>query len=90
MISYLDDFLVIEETKEKCHTVRDVLLQLLQQLGFVNNLDKVVGACRDIIFLGVQISGSTRTLFLPRDRLAVLQNLLTEWTSKEKVTKREL
>ena len=86
----MDDFLVIESTRERCQEAHDILLDLLQKLGFVINFDKVVGPCQDITFLGIQISATERTLSLPQGRLTELQELLKVWTFKKKATKREL
>ncbi len=41
VIAYLDDFLIIEGTKNKCKAAFDTLIRLLQDLGFTINWDKV-------------------------------------------------
>ncbi len=90
VVAYLDDFLVLESTRERCQAAHDTLLQLLQRLGFSINFDKVVGPCQTLTFLGVEVSSVDRTLSLPLDKLHKLQDLLQDWQSKTKVTKRAL
>ena len=43
IIVYLDDFLIIGETKEECQQVFTTLLQLLLDLGFQISWRKVIG-----------------------------------------------
>lgn len=90
VISYLDDFLVLEATREKCQAAHDTLIRLMQRLGFVINFDKVVAPCQGLSFLGVFISSLDRTLSLPQDKLIKLKALLHDWQCKRKVTKRDL
>ncbi len=90
VLVYLDDFLVIGETLEKCSTGFHTLVNLLQRLGFDINWDKVVYPCQRLIFLGVEIDSITQTLSLPEDKLNKLRSELVTWTSKKRATKREL
>jgi hypothetical protein len=90
VISYLDDFLILESSQERCQEAHDCLLELLQRLGFEINFDKVVPPCQALTFLGVFIDSRNRTLSLPEDKLGKLQTLLHDWQCRRKVTKREL
>ena len=90
VISYLDDFLVIEADQKGCIEAHNILLALLQDLGFVINWDKVVPACQRITFLGIEIDSVNRVLSLPLVKLNELRLELTAWISKKKATKRQL
>ena len=76
IIVYLDDFLVIRATFEDCKQKYDVLLSLLQDLGFT--------------FLGVQLDTIACTLMLPAEKLQEFQTLVTEFRSKHRATQRQL
>ena len=89
-ISYLDDFLIIESDKQRCEEAHNTLLNLLQDLGFVVNFDKVVAPTTRLTFLGVVIDSVSRELSLPLDKLQELHSLLQIWHNKKKATKREL
>ncbi len=90
VVAYLDDFLVIAATKEQCQKAHNCLLQLLQELGFEINFDKVVPPCQGLTFLGVFVSSLNRTLSLPDSKVAELRDVLLSWSQKKKATKREL
>ena len=51
IIVYLDDFLVIGETKEECQKAFSTLLQLLQYLGFQISWHKDIGPTQKLVFL---------------------------------------
>ncbi len=65
IVVYLDDFLLVEETLEKCMTALNELVSLLRQLGFRINWKKVVDPCQELVFLGININ--TRDNFLSLD-----------------------
>jgi hypothetical protein len=89
-ISYLDDFLLIEATKDRCQEGYNLLLQVLGQLGFQISWEKVFPPSQRVTFLGVNIDSVQETLSLPADKLEILQVELCNWQAKRKATKREL
>ena len=90
VIAYLDDFLVIEETEERCVEAYETLLSLLQKLGFKINWDKVASASQQMTFLGINICSVSRQLSLPQEKLEEIRTLLKTWECKKKATKHEL
>ena len=76
VISYLDDFLVIEETHEKCYQGYQILLELLQNLGFHINWKKVAEPAQKMTFLGVEIDSVSQQLSLPQEKLQEVRALL--------------
>ena len=88
VISYLDDYLVISSSKNHCQEGYVTLLQLLQNLGFVINWDKVVPPTQQLVFLGIAIDSVSRCLSLPERKLAELRGEINLWMQKKKATKR--
>ncbi len=90
VIAYLDDFLVIEATEQRCSEAYNILLQLLEKLGFKINWKKAVPPSQQITFLGIDICSVTRQLSLPQEKLEEIRILLDSWEYKKKATKHEL
>ena len=63
VIVYLDDFLIIANSKYECEQAYQCLLDLLLSLGFDINWDKVVPPSQRLIFLGVFIDSMQMTGF---------------------------
>jgi hypothetical protein len=55
VISYIDDFLCVEDSFERCLECMEVLSVLLVSLGFVINDQKREGPAETLTFLGVSI-----------------------------------
>lgn len=77
IIIYLDDFLVIGTTFEDCKEKYDVLLALLQYLGFTISWRKLVPPMQRLTFLGVQLDTIACTLTLPPEKLQEFQSLVS-------------
>ena len=90
VVVYLDDFLVIGETKEACPAAFDALLSLLQNLGFKISWSKVQGPVQRLIFLGVLLDTVQCTMSLPEAKLMALLNFLLEFSLRVRASKRQL
>ena len=90
IVVYLDDFLVIGQSKEQCNDFLLQLIQLLRYLGFSINYNKVLGPVQRLTFLGITLDSNTMTLELPDDKLQELQNTLSTIVAKKKATKKQL
>ena len=55
LVVYLDDFLIIAESKEACSVAFTTLLGLLRKLGFSIHWGKVVDPTQKITFLGIEL-----------------------------------
>ena len=55
VVVYLDDFLVIGATRSECERAYQILLALLQDLGFTIGEHKLVPPTQRLTFLGVQL-----------------------------------
>ena len=54
LVVYLDDFLVMAESRDACAEALSVLIQLLRKLGFAIHWGKVVDPTTKITFLGIE------------------------------------
>lgn len=90
VFAYLDDFLIIADTKVECQQPYEELIKLLGELGFQINWDKAVVPCQRLTFLGIEIDTVHRQLTLPEWKLCELRLLLSETTAKQSITKRDL
>lgn len=90
IIVYLDDFLVIGSSYHDCEQKYDILLALLQDLGFSISWRKLVTPTQCLTFLGVQIDTKACTLTLPAAKLQELQTLIAQFRHKRRATKRQL
>ena len=89
LVSYLDDFLCVSDSKEGCMTMLKELVNLVRKLGFSINYNKVMGPCKVITFLGVEIDTNAMVLRLPQDKLEKCRHYLGQFNSRKRVTKRQ-
>ena len=87
IIGYLDDFLCIEDSHERCEQSFECLKLLLTRLGFTINAKKIEGPTRKITFLGIAVDCVNRTLSLPPEKLNEMKLLCKQWLKKQKCTK---
>ena len=90
MVVYLDDFLIIGETKEACQAAFDALLSLLQNLGFHISWKKVVYPTQRLVFLGVLLDTVQCSMSLPEDKLEALRSYLLEFSLCCRASKTQL
>ena len=70
MIVYLDDFLIIADSKEECAQALNCLIQLLRRSGFAIHWGKVIDPTNRITFLGIELESISMSLRLPKDKLS--------------------
>ena len=90
ILAYLDDFLIIGDSKYECELAYQELIQLLSELGFSINWEKAVSPTQRLTFLGIEIDTVLRQLCLPESKLCELRQLLSDTLIKRSVTKRDL
>ena len=78
LVVYLDDFLIIGESKEACQAAFDALLALLQNLGFSISWHKVVHPTQCLVFLGIMLDTFECAMSLPAEKLKTLLEFLLE------------
>lgn len=89
-ICYLDDFLCIENSKERCAEALNTLLKMLRRLGFSINYSKIEGPVQKLTFLGIELDTNLLTLQLSKSRLEELSTILKKFSKSKKVTKHQL
>ena len=89
-IVYLDDFLLVSESKEVCAEALQTLILLLRKLGFMIHWGKVVDPTTRITFLGIELDSVKMTLRLPEEKLLALREELRSSLSRNRFTKRQL
>jgi hypothetical protein len=87
---YLDDFIIVEKSFSNCKNAYEVLLSLLQELGFSISWKKVGPPSQRLVFLGVFIDSVKGELAVPEDKLLMLKSDIAEWREKRSASKREL
>ena len=91
IIIYLDDMLLIGHTIDETLMARDTVILLLQQLGFVLNLKKLVlTPTQRIEFLGVTVDSLIMSLSLPEKKVSKVQKQWRELLQKTQVLILEL
>lgn len=90
VVVYLDDFLVVGQTKQECQLAFDTLLQLLQDLGFQISWRKVIGPTQQLVFLGVELDTLKCEMALPQAKLDDLHQVVTAFLSRRRANKKQL
>ncbi len=90
LVVYLDDFLIVEDSYERCVEAQQVLLSLLIKLGFRISWTKVTSCKQKVEFLGICIDTSTCSASLSTGKVMKLYNLLQEFVSRKRASKRQL
>jgi hypothetical protein len=87
---YLDDFIIIEQSKQECLNVMNVLISLLRLLGFHINWDKVEGPSTAITFLGICINSISMTLSIPSTKILDICESVTQFSNRYRASKKQL
>jgi hypothetical protein len=87
---YIDDFLIVEDSYDLCQNAVMYLLVLIRKLGLQTNWAKIEGPSTNLSFLGIHMDCVSRTLTLPPVKLLEVKKLVSVWSVKTKVTKKEL
>ena len=90
LVVYLDDFLIVETTFQRCLDAQHVLISLLGSLGFQISWHKVVGPSQVVPFLGIVIDTKNCTLSLDDGKVAKLKAKLMVFKEKSRANKRQL
>lgn len=90
VIHYLDDFLIMADTKLKCQTYLELFLSLCKDMGVPISIKKTTVPSQTIVFLGVQLDSVNRLSRLPKDKLIQYSNDLDSVVNKRTITRRDL
>ena len=87
VLAYLDDFLIIEPSHLCCRASFDMLISLLESLGFTINWTRVLYRTQCLTFLGVEIGTVKCKLRLPDDCVTELLSLCKTSILKRRCSK---
>lgn len=90
IVVFLDDFLIIEDSQERCAKALNVLMGLLRYLGFSINYKKIEMPCNRLSFLGIILDTHKMILELPFEKIVDLEKCLKALISSNRTTKRQL
>jgi len=90
IVVYIDDFLIVAPTYERCNEALHVLISLLRRLGFCISWQKLVGPTQRLTFLGIDIDTVASTLSLGPEKLIKLDQQLEDFWARNRATKQQL
>ena len=90
VVAYQDDFLIIGDTYKECLQGWVQAMNIIVQLGFEINYDKLEPPSTCITFLGIELNSKIMTLSLPSSKLDSIITELQSWTPRSRATKRQL
>ena len=90
IVAYLDDFLLWAPDKASCLRALTRLMNLVRELGFSVNYNKLVTPTTCLTFLGIEIDTERYVLSLPEEKIGQLRRELLSVATRKTVTKAEL
>ena len=91
LVLYLDDMLILAQTREMTRECLATVLELLLSLGFIINLKKsVLNPTQKIEFLGFQIDSQRMTISLPQQKIKSLKQRARHLCRVSQVSVREI
>lgn len=90
VFSYLDDFLVLEDSFEDCQRAQMSLIQLLISLGFNIYWKKCSTPSQSCKYLGIWVDSVAMNLSLPQDKLDKFRSEIEFFEEKSRATKKQL
>ena len=90
LLVYLDDFLIMAHTREQCLEQAQLIVGLLEKLGYLINREKsVLEPTQRLEYLGFLIDTVEMKFFLPETKILKIQNLAEKFVS-EQISARQL
>lgn len=90
IVNYLDDFINISGSWEKCIENQVKIIRFLRFLGFFVSWQKVSPPSTRTVFLGLIIDSNLMELSLPPGKLDKMRNLVDEINGLDRVSKNQL
>ena len=88
--AYLDDFILLSNSKAHCQEGLNVLISLLRDLGFAIAWPKVETPTQELIFLGILINSKSMSLHLPEEKVGSFKSLLNLFKTRTRASCRQL
>ena len=90
VICYLDDFLIISKDHDTCQNTMNIVLKLLQDLGFAINWSKLIRPIQTLTFLGISLDSVSMSMSIPHSKLQQIKDCALDWLAKSKASKKEI
>ena len=90
MVNYLDDFLYIETSEDRCNKMVRCFMRMCEDLSIPLLHEKTVWGTKEIVFLGIIMNGEHRYLRVPKDKRLRALNALYMLKDKKKVMVNQL
>ena len=87
---YLDDFLIVGNSREDCDQKLSSLIRLLRYLGFDIAWEKLISPSQIVTYLGIEVDSVEMEFRLPEKKLIKTRSLVSEFKGKTHATKKEL
>lgn len=87
-----DDWLVVAEHEDDCRRAWEMIIGVLEQLGFAVNREphKCIAPCRALVWLGLRLDSVAMSVSLPADKVTKALQLAGEVQRADKVTRQQL
>ena len=82
--NYLDDFLFVEVSKERCNALVRSFLSLCKELQVPVSAEKTEWAARTVVFLGILLDGWNLVLSIPDEKEIKALSMLQTFVNKKK------
>lgn len=90
IVQYLDDFLCLDRTYEKCVVAQNCIIDLLRFVGFYISWSKIQPPSQVLTFLGIELDSIKMELRLPPGKLVKLRDVLEKHKSATYISKKDL
>ena len=90
LVHYLDDFLIVNTSFERCQSDLNLFLNISKSLGVPIATDKTCPPTQTIQFLGLEIDTLSETVRLPSDKLEKARLQISLFLKQKKCTLRDL
>ena len=90
IINYLDDFLFIQYTIERCNQLVKTFLKLCAYINLPVALEKTEWVVETMVFLGNLLDGRNMMIAIPMEKRDKAVRLLNDFADKRKSTVRDL
>ena len=90
LVNYLDDFLFIQTSKEKCNQLVRTFMEICHWLKVEVAENKTEYGSDKLTFLGILLDGKNKVLCLPEEKRVRAINLLKVMVDRRKATVKEL
>jgi len=95
MVAYIDDFLLLAQSREEAHLQGQLMVTMFKALGFSINTEKsLLTPQQELEFLGVTVQSQPPTLHLPQIKMKAIKDrasqLLNRDASHQTITVREM